>query len=71
MLGLALRHPARVSSLVLVAPGIHDYPWPAGDPFYRECSPLISAQDRDGLVGLGVRTWAPAGADAAITEVAG
>ena len=70
-LGLALRHPARVRGLVLVAPGIHDYPWPHDDPFYRACSPLIAARDRDGLVRLGVRTWAPAGADDAITAMMG
>ncbi|MGH3219432.1 MAG: alpha/beta fold hydrolase [Streptosporangiaceae bacterium] len=60
-LGLALQEPGRVGSLVLVAPGMHDYPWPADDPFYRECSLLIAAHDGDGLVRLGLRTWAPGG----------
>jgi pimeloyl-ACP methyl ester carboxylesterase len=68
-LGLALRDPDRVRGLVLIAPGIHDYPWPADDPFYRECSPLIATQDRDSLVRLGLRTWAPAGADDAVTAM--
>jgi 3-oxoadipate enol-lactonase len=70
-LGLALHHPARVKGLTLIAPGIHDYPWPADDPFYRECSPLIAVEDRDSLVRLGLRTWAPAGADDAITAMMG
>jgi 3-oxoadipate enol-lactonase len=69
VLGLALHRPRRVSGLVLIAPGIHDYPWPADDPFYRECSPLIAVQDRDSLVRLGMRTWAPAGANDAITAM--
>jgi pimeloyl-ACP methyl ester carboxylesterase len=68
-LGLALHHRDRVSGLVLVAPGIHDYPWPADDPFFRECSPLIAAEDRDSLLRLGLRTWAPAGVDDAITAM--
>lgn len=68
-LGLALDHPDRVRGLVLVAPGIGDYPWPADDPFSRACGPLIAAGDRDSLVRLGLRTWAPAGADEAITAM--
>jgi 3-oxoadipate enol-lactonase len=61
----------RVRGLILIAPGIHDYPRPADDPFYRECSPLIALEDRDSLVRLGLRTWAPAGADDAITAMMG
>jgi 3-oxoadipate enol-lactonase len=65
-LELALLHPRRVRSLVLVAPGIHDYLWPADDPYFSECDALIAAEDLDGLVRLGLRTWAPAGADGAV-----
>jgi 3-oxoadipate enol-lactonase len=65
-LGLAVHHPERVRALALIAPGIHDYPWPADDPFYTECGALIAAGDRDGLLRLGTRVWAPAGADDAI-----
>ena len=68
-LGLAVCHPDRVGGLVLVAPGIHDYPWPADDPYLRECDRLIAAEDRDGLVRLGLRTWSPAGADDAIATM--
>ncbi|MHB8300559.1 MAG: alpha/beta fold hydrolase [Dermatophilaceae bacterium] len=59
--GLALAQPERVCSLVLVAPGIGGYPWPVEDPYLAEFEALFAAGDRDGLVGLGRRTWAAAG----------
>jgi hypothetical protein len=31
--------------------------------------PLLAAQDRDSLVRLGLRTWAPAGADDAVAAL--
>ena len=69
---LALAEPARVSALVLVAPGIGDYPWPPGDPYGAEFGKLFEAGDRDGLVALGLRTWAAAGPDpAAQAQVSG
>src|SRR5262249_10051052 len=68
-LGLALHHPERIMALTLIAPGIHDYPWPTDDPFFRDCDRLIEAGDRGALVRLGLRTWAPAGADDATTAM--
>jgi pimeloyl-ACP methyl ester carboxylesterase len=35
-LGLALSEPERVTSLVLIAPGLPDYPWPDNDPYAVE-----------------------------------
>lgn len=64
-LGLALTHPDRVRSLVLIAPGVSDFPWPDHGPFYGEFGPLYEAGDREGLVALGLKTWAAAGHDAA------
>jgi 3-oxoadipate enol-lactonase len=64
-IGLALAQPERVGALVLVAPGVHDYPWPHGDPYGQEFEALFTAGDRDGLAELGLRTWAAAGADPA------
>jgi len=64
-IGLALAGPARVRSLVLVAPGVQDYPWPQDDPYPPEFGKLFEAGDREGLVALGLRTWAAAGADPA------
>lgn len=62
---LALSEPERVSSLILVAPGLPDYPWPADDPYLVEFARLFTAGDGDGLVRLGLATWAPLGDDAA------
>jgi len=59
--GLALAQPERVRSLILVAPGIGDYPWPDDDPYIAAFDGLFAAGDMDGLVGLGTRTWAAAG----------
>jgi 3-oxoadipate enol-lactonase len=64
-LGLALDQPDRVGALILVAPGVEDYPWPADDPYFAEFGAAFEAGDREGLVALGLRTWAAAGADPA------
>ncbi|HEX5116823.1 MAG TPA: alpha/beta hydrolase [Pseudonocardiaceae bacterium] len=58
-LGLALDHPRRVERLVLIAPGVDGYPWPATDYGPRFMA-LYEAGDRAGLVELGLRTWAAA-----------
>lgn len=60
-IGLALAHPDRVSALVLLAPGVPDYPWPMDDPYNTEFMALASTEDRAGLAELGLRTWAAAG----------
>ena len=65
-IGLALASPERVSNLVLLAPGVQDYPWPMDDPYNTEFMTLATAGDRAGLAELGLRTWAAADpADAA------
>jgi pimeloyl-ACP methyl ester carboxylesterase len=61
VLALALSDPERVTSLVLLAPGIWNYPWPPDDPYGAEFGKLFAARDADGLVRLGLATWAPAG----------
>jgi 3-oxoadipate enol-lactonase len=69
-LALALSDPERVASLILIAPGAPDYPWPQDDPYVAEFMRLYAAADQDGLVRLGLATWAAAGDDAAArTEV--
>lgn len=62
--GLALSDPDRVRSLILIAPGLPDYPWPQDDPFAGEFTRLYAAGDSAGLVQLGLATWAAAGDDA-------
>jgi 3-oxoadipate enol-lactonase len=65
-IGLALARPEQVSNLVLLAPGVQDYPWPMDDPYNTEFITLATADDRAGLAELGLRTWAVADpADAA------
>ncbi|HLN67162.1 MAG TPA: alpha/beta hydrolase [Streptosporangiaceae bacterium] len=66
-LGLALSDPVRVAALVLISPGVPDYPWPQDDPYIGEFVKLFAAGDREGPVRLGLATWAPAGEDAAVT----
>ena len=60
-LGLAVARPDRVSALVLLAPGVQDYPWPTDDPYNAEFMALATAGDRAGVAELGLRTWAAAG----------
>jgi 3-oxoadipate enol-lactonase len=59
-IGLALASPGRVSALVLLAPGVQDYPWSQDDPYVAEFGRLAAADDQKGLAGLGLRTWAAA-----------
>jgi 3-oxoadipate enol-lactonase len=66
-LGLALSDPGRIAALVLVSPGVPGYPWPHDDPYFGAWVKLFAAGDREGLVRLGLATWAPAGDDAAVT----
>ncbi len=61
-IGLALADPARVCGLLLLAPGVPGYPWPADDPYGKQFDTLYAAGDRDGLADLGLRTWAAASA---------
>jgi 3-oxoadipate enol-lactonase len=59
---LALASPRRVRSLLLLAPGVSDYPWPLDDPCFTGFEALFTAGDRDGITALALRTWAAAGA---------
>jgi pimeloyl-ACP methyl ester carboxylesterase len=64
-IGLALADPARVAGLLLLAPGVPDYPWPPDDPYVTEFGKLYAAGDQEGIAQLGLRTWAVVGPDEA------
>ncbi|HEX7994593.1 MAG TPA: alpha/beta fold hydrolase [Streptosporangiaceae bacterium] len=64
-IGLAIDQPHRVSALVLLAPGVPDYPWPGDDPYWQQFEAAFTAGDPDALAALGMRTWAAASADPA------
>lgn len=57
-IALALARPERVAALVLAAPGAPGYPWPPDDPYVLEFGRLFAAGDADGLIELGLATWA-------------
>ena len=62
-LGLAVEHPARVSALVLLCPGIPGYRWPEehDDELEAEYGRALEAGDGEALAGLMQRVWAAAG----------
>ncbi|MFJ8948320.1 alpha/beta fold hydrolase [Streptomyces sp. NPDC102395] len=59
----ALAAPERMTALVLLCPGVTGYPWPEEPEVEAEYEALVKAGDVDGLVALGLREWAAAGAD--------
>jgi 3-oxoadipate enol-lactonase len=67
-IGLALADPGRVHGLLLLAPGVPDYPWPEDDPYFQQFEALYTAGDREGLTQLGLQTWAAADADQAARQ---
>lgn len=64
-ISLALDQSDRVHSLVLLAPGLQDYPWPHDDPYWAQFEAAFTAGDAEALATLGLRTWAAASADPA------
>jgi 3-oxoadipate enol-lactonase len=68
-LGLALQHPARVSALVLLCPGISGFPWPEEpDELEDDYERALGARDVEALAGLMRRVWASAGPAPAVME---
>jgi pimeloyl-ACP methyl ester carboxylesterase len=64
-LGLALNDPARVRALVLLCPGVSGFPLPDEPELDAEFEELAKTRDVAGVVRLGLRLWAGAGADEA------
>jgi 3-oxoadipate enol-lactonase len=69
-LGLAVEHPARVSALVLLCPGVPGYPWPEepNDELGAEYERALVAGDVEAVAGLMQRVWAAAGPTPAVME---
>jgi len=65
-LSLAQAEPDRVVELLLLAPGVSGYPWPQDDPFMTSTTAAAQAGDVEGLVGIGLRTWARGGTGEAV-----
>jgi 3-oxoadipate enol-lactonase len=66
----ALAEPARVRSMVLLAPGISGYDWPEEPELDAEWDALVAAGDEDGLVGFTVRIWGASGPDPFVSDLA-
>lgn len=65
-LSMAAAEPERVAELLLLAPGVSGYPWPADDPFMTEAAAAAQAKDVERAVRIGLRTWARAGSGEAV-----
>lgn len=69
-LTLAVRQPARVRSLVLLAAGISGYPWPDEDPQLEErWHAVVASGDPDALVELMLDVWCAAGREPIVREL--
>ena len=69
-LGLAVEHPARVSALVLLCPGVPGYRWPEqpDDELDAAYERALQTGDVEALAGLMQRVWAAAGPTPAVME---
>lgn len=66
---LALTHPHRVTSLVLLCPGIPGYAYPEDPALEARFDEAATAGDTDGLVRLGLEQWGRSGDDPMVTEL--
>jgi pimeloyl-ACP methyl ester carboxylesterase len=62
-LDLAVHHPHRVRSLLLLCPAVNGYDWPDEPLLEQEYDALVAADDQEGLFQFGVRRWLAAGLD--------
>jgi len=69
-LALAVEHPARVSALVLLCPGVPGYPWPEepDDELDAEYGRALQTGDVEALARLMQRVWAAAGPTPEVME---
>ncbi len=66
---LALVHPARVTSLVLLCPGIPGYAYPEDPAVEARFDEAAAAGDTERLVRLGLEQWGRSGDDSFVTEL--
>jgi 3-oxoadipate enol-lactonase len=66
---MALAHPDRVRSLVLLCPGIPGYAYPEDPALEARYDEAAAAGDTERLVRLGLEQWGRAGDDPLVTEL--
>jgi 3-oxoadipate enol-lactonase len=66
---LALAQPGRVTSLVLLCPGIPGYSYPEDPAVEARFDEAAAAGDTEGLVRLGLEQWGRSGDDPQVTEL--
>jgi 3-oxoadipate enol-lactonase len=54
---LAIEDPARVAALVLVSPGLSDFPWPEAPELDAIAEPLVEAKDVAGMARFEQTVW--------------
>jgi 3-oxoadipate enol-lactonase len=70
VINFALAEPARVRGMVLLAPGITGYPFPAEPELDAEFDALVAAGDEDGIVDFTIRIWGASGPDPFVSDLA-
>jgi len=68
-LEFALAEPERVTTLVLLCPGIGGYPYPENAELEAECDALAAAGDQDGLLRVLLGVWGAAGPDPLVADL--
>jgi pimeloyl-ACP methyl ester carboxylesterase len=68
-LELALAEPDRVTSLVLLCPGIGGYPYPETPELDEACEALAAVGDDEGIIRILLDVWGRSGDDPLVTDL--